>query len=66
MKTQQLITGILIITLGAFLFYLAIKKTWIIFFYSIPLIIIGIVILLNKKEDIIEEIKKTKKNGKQK
>lgn len=60
MKTQQLITGSAIITLGLILIFITIIKTLFTLIYSIPIIIIGIVILLNKKEDVIEKIKKIK------
>ncbi len=60
MKTQQLITGGIIIIFGLIIVFLAILKTIFTLIYAVPIIIIGIVILLNKKEDIIEKIKKIK------
>ena len=48
---SRTITGIIAIVLGLVLTILSF------FIYGIPLIIIGIVILLNKKEDDIEKIK---------
>ena len=66
MRIGQLITGIVLIVIGIVLIVLpfffkekAIFFTWI---YGIPLLIIGIVILLNKKEDEIELIKSRKVN----
>lgn len=61
MKTQQAITGGAIITFGLILIFITIMETILTLIYSIPIIIIGIVILLNKKEDIIEKIKWKKK-----
>jgi antibiotic biosynthesis monooxygenase (ABM) superfamily enzyme len=60
MKTQQLITGGAIIISALILLILTIMETLITLFYVIPLIIIGIAILLNKKEDVVERIKKIK------
>ncbi len=60
MKTQQAITGSAIIFFGLLITIVTIMETLIALIYTIPIIIIGIVILLNKKEDIIEHIKKIK------
>lgn len=60
MKTQQAITGTAVIFFGLFIALVTIVETLITLIYAIPIIIIGIVILLNKKEDIIEKIKKIK------
>ena len=65
MSISQYITGIVMIFLGMVLSALVIfyrHLVWLLI-YAIPLIIIGIVILLNKKEDKIEEIKSRRKNG---
>lgn len=61
MKNQQLITGSTIIFIGIFIAIVTIMETILTLIYAIPIIIIGIVILLNKKEDIIEQIKKSRK-----
>ena len=60
MKNQQLITGGIIILVGIFLIAITIMKTMIILFYGLAIIGIGIAILLNKKEDVIEKVKKIK------
>lgn len=60
MKTQQTITGTALILVGLILFVVTIMETLITLIYAVPIIIIGIVILLNKKEDVIERIKKIK------
>lgn len=57
MKTQQAITGGTMILVGILLLIFTIMETLLTLFYIIPLIIIGIAILLNKKEDYIEKIK---------
>ncbi len=54
---SRTITGIVMMIMGALLIIFAFFEIWFILIYGIPLFIIGIVILLNKKEDIIEEIK---------
>lgn len=61
MKNQQLITGSAIIFIGLLIAFVTIMETILTLIYSVPIIIIGIVILLNKKEDIIEQIKKSRK-----
>ena len=65
---SRTITGSVLVVLGVVLFALGIflwpiVVTWI---YGIPLVVIGVFILLNEKEDEIEEIKsyKGKKRGK--
>ena len=60
MKTQQLVTGTALITFGLLIFFITIVETLFALIYTIPIIIIGIAILLNKKEDIIEKVKKKK------
>jgi uncharacterized membrane protein len=59
MKIQRLITGSIIILSAILLFAFTIKETLFTLFYVIPAIIIGIVILLNNKEDSIERIHTT-------
>ena len=61
MKTQQAITGGIIVVLGLILTFIAIVKFIFTLIYGLPLIIIGIVILLNNKEDVVEKIKKSRK-----
>ena len=57
---SRTITGIAAIILGSYLIICAEEKI-IVFIYGIPIFIIGIFILFNKKEDDIEKIKKNKK-----
>ena len=57
---SRTITGIAAIILGGFLTILGFF-TIVTLFYGIPILIIGIFILLNKKEDNIEQIKGGKK-----
>jgi len=67
MRTGQLITGVLLVLIGAVLSVIPLLKIKTLFFlwiYGIPLLIIGIVILLNKNEDKIETIKNKKVNKK--
>ncbi len=54
---SRIITGILIILLGLFLIRLSILEDLWILIYGIPILIIGIFIFFNKKEDNIERIK---------
>ena len=54
--TLAIILG-LILTITGFYFYITL-------IYGIPILIIGIFILFNKKEDHIEKIKTTTKGGK--
>ncbi|MCW8965250.1 MAG: hypothetical protein OQK82_00975 [Candidatus Pacearchaeota archaeon] len=61
MKIQQTITGTIIILLGILLIYFTYKETWIMITYGILIMILGIAILLNKREDIVEQIKWQKK-----
>ena len=58
---SRTITGVLAILLGLFLIVLAIFKELWILIYGIPILIIGIFIFFNKKEDDIEKIKGHKK-----
>jgi uncharacterized membrane protein HdeD (DUF308 family) len=60
MNISRLITGIVMIAGGLFLIGLSFfidESFWVALMYGIPLLIIGIFILLNKKEDKIEQIK---------
>jgi uncharacterized membrane protein HdeD (DUF308 family) len=57
-----MIVGGLFLTI---LFFFVEKDAWVALMYGIPLLIIGIIIFFNKKEDQIEQIKQTGgKNGK--
>ena len=57
---SRLISGIIFILAGVFFVVLAFYEVWWIFFYGIPLILLGIVILINKSEDKIERRKDLK------
>ena len=57
---SRTITGIAAIILGALLIILSFTNLWILF-YGIPVLVIGVFILFNKKEDHIEKIKGRKK-----
>lgn len=46
--------------LGIFLILLSFKESFFILIYAIPLFVIGIILLLNKNEDKIEERKDIK------
>lgn len=62
---SRLISGIFFILAGVFFIVLAFYEVWWVFFYGLIPIILGIVILINKNEDKIEERKdlnKTKNN----
>ena len=61
---SRTITGILTIILGLILIGVSIFKTYWVLIYGIPILIIGIFILFNKKEDDIEKIKNKAKGGK--
>ncbi len=61
---SRTITGIVMIIFGIFLVSIPFiwefgEAWWVAWIYGIPILIIGIVILLNKKEDVIEQINKT-------
>lgn len=55
MKKDRLIIGWIILCLGIIWTVVCFFTLLIMLIYSIPLVIIGIVIILNKKEDEIEE-----------
>ena len=57
------ITGTLTMILGSYLIIIGFSEPWILI-YGIPILIIGIFILFNKKEDDIEKIKIKAKGGK--
>ena len=54
---SRTITGILAMLLGLFLIVISVSKEFEILIYGIPIFIVGIIILFNKKEDEIEKIK---------
>ena len=54
---SRTITGLIGILLGIFLIIISILKDPWILIYGIPILIIGIFIFFNKKEDNIEKIK---------
>jgi len=64
MHLSQLIIGILFVLGGLALTITAFFTGWWLLIYGLPILIIGIVILLNKKEDVVEPIKK--RGGKKK
>jgi len=58
MHISQLIIGIVFIIGGLILTVVAFFAGFFVLIYGLPLLVIGIVILLNKKEDVVEPIKK--------
>jgi len=58
---SRTITGVVSILLGVFLIIIALKVTFWFLIYGLPIFIVGFFIFFNKKEDQIEEIKKSKK-----
>ncbi len=65
MNLSRTITGTLAIILGLILIAVSFFALPVLI-YGIPIFIIGILILFNKKEDQIEEIKTESKGGKNK
>jgi len=57
---SRTITGIASIILGLVLIYYSFQSTFWLLAYGIPIILIGIFILFNKKEDDIEKIRRKK------
>jgi len=57
---SRTVTGIVLIVIGAVLVGVSPFIQFISLIYGIPVLIVGIFILLNKKEDQIEPIKKSK------
>jgi len=64
MHLSQLIIGIVFTIGGLALTVVAFFAGFFVLIYGLPLLVIGIVILLNKKEDVVESIKK--RGGKKK
>lgn len=54
---SRTITGMVLIVLGLVLVSISFLLKFVTLIYGVPLLIIGLFILLNKKEDTIEEIK---------
>ena len=62
MNPSRLIIGIVLCIVGLFLIILALFGFWPVIVYGIILLVLGVVILLNKNEDKIEERKDLNKN----
>ena len=60
MKISRLISGLIFLLSGMFFVVFMFFESWELIFLATPLIIIGIVILLNKNEDNIEKRKDLK------
>ena len=64
MSLSQFIVGILMILSGIALLFFPLftgeTSLFVAWIYGIPFLVIGLVILLNKKEDVIEKIKRKK------
>ena len=56
----RIITGVVVLGIGLWLLLLAMHTTWIFLFHGSIASAIGIAILLNKKEDEIEDINEPK------
>ena len=63
---SRTITGLIIIVVGLMVIGISFFMSFAILIYGLPILIIGIVILLNKSEDKIEQIKKIKGRKKKK
>ncbi len=62
---SRTITGIALIILGIILIYVSVKESLWVLIYGIPITLIGLFILFNKKEDKIEsrrDVKGGKRN----
>ncbi|MBT4174063.1 hypothetical protein HOC80_04585 [archaeon] len=57
---SRTITGIASIILGIVIVYFSFESSFWLLLYGIPIIIIGVFILFNKKEDKIEKIRRKK------
>jgi len=55
--TSRTITGTIFIVMGLILAVVAFFSSWVILTYGVILLVLGLFILFNKKEDDIEEIK---------
>jgi uncharacterized membrane protein HdeD (DUF308 family) len=67
MGKNQRIVGMIMSVVGLFLIGLSFfvkEASWVALLYGVPLLIVGIIIFLNKKEDVIEQVKgQENKNG---
>ncbi len=55
---SRTVTGVLMVILGLVLIGISFFTSFFILLYGIPILIIGIIIFFNKKEDSIEQINK--------
>jgi len=55
---SRTITGIIGCIAGIFLIIMSFFESYFLLLYGIPVLLIGVFILFNKKEDTIEQIKK--------
>lgn len=60
MVFSRFLIGTLFLIFGIFFIILSIFTVWVMVFYGIPFLILGIVILLNENEDKIEKRKDLK------
>ncbi|MGY4884617.1 MAG: hypothetical protein ACP5NZ_03500 [Nanobdellota archaeon] len=60
METGRSITGLILLIIGFVLIILSVTLSWFMLIYGVPLFLIGLFILLNKKEDTIERRKDLK------
>ena len=59
---SRTITGTIVTLLGVYISIVNFSnEPWATYMYGIPMIIIGIYIIFNKKEDFIEKIKKSRR-----
>ena len=58
--TSRTITGIVAVVLGLLIIIMNFSEPWLIAIYGIPILLIGVFIFFNKKEDDIEKIKRSK------
>ena len=56
---SRVIAGSFMVLTGIILLVVAFFGLWWVLIYAIPLLVIGLFVLFNKKEDIIEEIQVT-------
>ena len=62
MGKNQIVVGMILVVVGLFLIGLSFfveEAFWVVLMYGIPLLIVGMIIFFNKKEDKIEEIKQS-------
>ena len=61
---SRTITGIIMIVAGLVLIGVSFFTSFFVLIYGLPVLILGIVILFNKREDEIEKIKRVKRKWK--